>query len=130
MDGKAPAQTRARYDRPTRIYDLQGAVLERFAFRPWQRRLWSQIRGLRALEVGVGRDRNAPYYPEEAWVTALDLSDGMIARALTRMQKRAANADLDLVEAGRLAFPSGMFDAPWAASFSVRCQTPSWGSES
>ena len=100
MDEKAPAQTRARYDRPTRIYDLQAAVLERSAFRPWQRRLWSQIRGLRVLEVGVGTDRNAPYYPEGARVTAVDLSDDMMARALTRMQKLAANADLDLGDAG------------------------------
>ena len=54
MDDKATTRTKARYNRIAPVYDLMEAVIERFAFRQWRERLWSQVDGNRVLEVGVG----------------------------------------------------------------------------
>jgi phosphatidylethanolamine/phosphatidyl-N-methylethanolamine N-methyltransferase len=122
VDEKATAQTKARYDRLAPIYDLQEAVLERFAFRHWRKKLWRQVEGERVLEVGVGTGKNAPYYPKGAQVTAVDLSDKMLARARQRMQELSTNADLVLADAQRSAFANAVFDT--AVATFVFCSVP------
>lgn len=98
------------------------AIIERFAFRRWRGRLWSQVDGNRILEVGVGTGKNILYYPMGVQITAVDLSDKMLERAQRRVQELDIEADLCLMDAQRLAFPDAAFDA--AVGAFVFCSVP------
>ncbi len=58
IDAKATAQTKSRYNRIVRIYDLTEALSER-TFKLWREKLWSNASG-NILEVGVGTGKNFP----------------------------------------------------------------------
>jgi ubiquinone/menaquinone biosynthesis C-methylase UbiE len=116
------AVTRARYDRIAPVYDLVEALMERAAFRSWRARAWAQVSGGRVLEVGVGTGKNMPYYPPEAQVIAVDLSDRMLQRARRRAARLGQPVDLRLMDAQALDFPDGAFDAV-VATF-VFCSVP------
>ncbi len=122
IDIRQTALTRARYDRLARVYDLMEALIERFSFRRWRARLWSRVRGERILEVGVGTGKNMPFYPPEAQVTAVDLSEKMLAQAQERTQQLDLEVDLRLMDVQHLDFPDDSFDAA-VASF-VFCSVP------
>ena len=83
------AATRARYNRLAPIYDAMEFMAER-RFKPWRRKLWSLMPAGQVLEVGVGTGKNIPYYPASAHVTAVDLSDGMLAQARERARSVSA----------------------------------------
>lgn len=122
MKDEATRRTQTRYNRIAPIYDLMETALERFTFRQWRKRLWHQVEGRRILEVGVGTGKNLPYYPEGSRVTAIDLSDKMLARAQRRSQWLDVEVDLALMDAQHLAFFDEVFDAA-VASF-VFCSVP------
>jgi ubiquinone/menaquinone biosynthesis C-methylase UbiE len=98
------------------------AVVERLAFRRWRKRLWSHVDGGRVLEVGVGTGKNIPYHPPGARITAVDISERMLERAKERAQDLTADVDLAQMDAERLAFPDGAFDA--AVATFVFCSVP------
>jgi len=114
--------TRARYNRIAAIYDLMEAFIERTAFAAWRQRLWAGVPAGRVLEVGVGTGKNLPYYPAGAQVTAIDLSERMLERARRRATDLGVRVDLRLMDAQRLAFPAGAFDA--AVATFVFCSVP------
>lgn len=118
----ATAKTQGRYNRIAPIYDLMEALIERLGYGPWRERLWSQVEGERILEVGVGTGKNMPYYPRGTRVTAVDLSEGMLAQARRRVQELAPEADLSLMDAQRLAFADAIFDLALATF--VFCSVP------
>lgn len=122
MGQNATEKTKARYDRIAPIYDLMEAVVERLAFRRWRKRLWSHVDGGRVLEVGVGTGKNIPYHPPGARITAVDISERMLERAKERAQDLTADVDLAQMDAERLAFPDGAFDA--AVATFVFCSVP------
>jgi ubiquinone/menaquinone biosynthesis C-methylase UbiE len=119
---KATTRTQSRYNRIAPVYDLMEVVIERFAFRQWRERLWSQVDGNRVLEVGVGTGKNVPHYPKGVQIAAVDLSDKMLERARRRVQALDSEADLRLMDAQRLAFPDAAFDA--AVATFVFCSVP------
>jgi phosphatidylethanolamine/phosphatidyl-N-methylethanolamine N-methyltransferase len=122
MDDRATIQTQSRYNRIAPVYDLMEAIVERFAFRRWRERLWSQVDGNRVLEVGVGTGKNIPHYPRGVQITAVDLSDKMLERARRRVQALDSEVDLRLMDAQKLAFPDAAFDA--AVATFVFCSVP------
>lgn len=120
-DERATARTRARYDRNARFYDLMESGVE-LKFAPWRKELWSRVRGERVLEAGVGTGKNIPYYPENAEITAVDLSPKMLERARKRTSRE--NVDVELLEADAqaLPFPDVSFDA--AVATFLFCSVP------
>ena len=122
MTRDAVRRTKARYDRIAPIYDRMEAVVEGLAFRRWRKRLWAHVDGGRVLEVGVGTGKNVPYYPGPARVTAVDISDRMLERARERARTLHSDVGLALMDAERLGFPDGMFDA--AVATFVFCSVP------
>ncbi len=78
------ATTRARYNRIALMYDAMEAFTERAAFGAWRQELWAAVPAGRVLEVGVGTGKNLSFYPPGAQMTAIDLSDRMLARARWR----------------------------------------------
>ena len=111
MKGKETAQTELRYNRIAPVYDLMEAPIEQWTFSRWRDRLWSQVDGKRILEVGVGTGKNIPYYPAGAQVTAVDLSEEMLARARRRAQELGVEVDLRLMDGQELEFPDATFHA-------------------
>lgn len=122
MEDKATTRTKSRYNRIAPVYDLMEVFIERFAFRPWRERLWSQVNGNRILEVGVGTGKNLPHYPRGIQITAVDLSDKMLKRARRRVQELDIEVDLCLMDAQRLALPDAALDA--AVATFVFCSVP------
>ena len=116
------AVTRARYNRIAPMYDTMEAFTERAAFGMWRRELWAAVPAGRVLEVGVGTGKNLPFYPSGALMTAIDLSDQMLARARRRAVELGAKVELRLMDAQHLEFPDGAFDA--AVATFVFCSVP------
>ena len=112
--------TRQKYNRNSRFYDLTEIPMELSLFRRWRKQLFKEIDGQRILEIGVGTGKNLKYYPEDATVIGIDLSEGMMdkARSLAR-EKGIALAQMD---AERLAFPDKSFDTVMATF--VFCSVP------
>ncbi len=114
--------TRKRYNRIAPLYDCMEAFVEQRRFRAWRRLLWSRVPIGHLLEVGVGTGKNMPYYPPGATVTALDLSERMLARAQARSRALGLNVDLHVMDVQHLAFPAATFDA--AVATFVFCSVP------
>jgi phosphatidylethanolamine/phosphatidyl-N-methylethanolamine N-methyltransferase len=122
IDPQLTALTRTRYDRLAPIYDWLEAFAEAFNFRRWRERLWDQVKGQKILEVGVGTGKNMPYYPPQAHVTAIDLSDRMVDRARRKAQQLGLEVEVREMDAQRLDFPDDSFDA--AVATFVFCSVP------
>ena len=113
---------RKRYDRLAALYDAMEWPLEKMRFGGWRSRLSSCIGGSRALEIGVGTGKNMRYYPPAASITAIDVSDKMLARARRHAIKKELSVELLQMDAQRLAFPDDSFDIVFATF--VFCSVP------
>lgn len=69
--------------------------------------------GPRVLEAGVGTGLALGYYPAHAEVFGIDLSEDMLRRAQMKVDKHGLRhvKSLQVMDATRLEFPDGMFDA-------------------
>ncbi len=114
--------TQKRYDRQARFFDLTEAPVELFLFRRLRNRLWSEVRGPRVLEVGVGTGKNVAHHPRGSRSVAIDLSPRMLDRAADRASRSGQEIDLVLADAQNLPFRDGVFDA--AGATFVFCSVP------
>lgn len=107
---KETAVTRSRYDCIAPIYDALEWVME-FRFHHWRRDLWRDVTSQeRILELGVGTGKNIPYYPANAPITAVDISERMLERAKKKAARLGRKVDLEVADAQFLPFPNGAFD--------------------
>lgn len=111
-----------RYDRLAWIYDTMEYPMERMAARKWRERLFSRLEGLNILEVGVGTGKNLSYYPPGKWVTGIDISEKMLARAREKANFLSRPIALMRMDVQALEFPDHYFDA--AVSTFVFCSVP------
>src|SRR3972149_1734918 len=103
---------RKRYNRAARFYDLEQAVGERLLFGRLRKQLWERVpRQATVLEVGVGTGINMRHYPPDARVTAIDISEKMLARARMRAERLGITAALDQMDAQHLEYEDASFDA-------------------
>ncbi len=121
IDQHATAVTRARYQRLSSFYDAMQARSEK-RFRPWRKKLWGMACGPRILEIGVGTGKNMPYWPNDAQMTAIDLTPGMLDIARQHAKNLDVSANLRLGDAQALDFPDASFDTI-VATF-VFCSVP------
>ena len=118
------AQTvRSRYNRVARVYDLEQLFEEPIAFGRLRKALWADAPAIGSiLEVGVGTGVNMRHYPPGAKMTAIDISDRMLAKARGRAERTQVRVDLGLMDAQHLDFADGTFDAVVATC--VFCSVP------
>jgi phosphatidylethanolamine/phosphatidyl-N-methylethanolamine N-methyltransferase len=104
----------AVFERLAPIYDLLYGV----TLAPGRRHAMARLApgpGESILEIGVGTGLSAVQYPRGCRVAAIDLSADMIERARARLARRGvAHVALCRMDAGRLAFADGQFDAVYA----------------
>lgn len=110
------------YDRHSSRYDITQWPMEVFALGRLRRRLWDQAQGERILEVGVGTGRNFAHYQAQSRVVAVDLSPGMLRRAVKRAERMGREVDFVLADAERLPFRDQVFDTVTATC--VFCSVP------
>lgn len=122
-DSSATDATRRRYQRLSPFYDAMEGLAER-RYRPWRTKLWSQVPGLRVLEVGIGTGKNMQFYPAGISITGIDLTPGMLQRAKKRASdlRLESRVELNLDDVQQLDFPDGKFDSV-VATF-VFCSVP------
>ena len=104
----------AVYARLTPVYDLifgaplqpgRVAAVRQMGIRP----------GDRVLEVGAGTGINAPLYPRDCHVTAIDLSAPMLERARRRIARQGlAHVELLEQDAAQMTFADDFFDSVYA----------------
>ncbi len=112
-----------RYNRVARFYDFEQAVGMGLIFRSLRRELWRRAPETgRILEIGVGTGINMQHYPPRAEMTAVDISEKMLARASKRAAKLGRAADLRIMDAQHLEFDDASFDA--VAATCVFCSVP------
>lgn len=102
---------KAAYRRYARAYDLLfGPVLQ--GGRKMAIKALDMSPGNRVLEVGVGTGLSLPLYPRNVNVTAIDLSEDMIAKARQCVSRKGlSNVEAVLeMDAERMTFPDNHFD--------------------
>lgn len=120
IDEKATAQIKAKYSSIAPLYDFLEAPMERLFHARFRRYLFSKVPSCRVLELGVGTGRNLPYYPQDARITAVDISPAMLKRA--RSRSGAQRATFFEMDAQALEFADESFDMV-VATF-VFCSVP------
>ncbi len=114
--------TKEKYNRIARWYDLFELVIELLAFAHWRKHLFKLIKRKEVLEVGVGTGKNLRYYPIDAKVTAIDFSEKMLKYAKQRAAKIGLDANLKNMDVQALQFESNSF--PNVIATFVFCSVP------
>lgn len=121
MDARLIEVTRYRYQRISGWYDWMSLPLERKLL-PWRKRIWELARGPKILEVGVGTGRNLPLIPRDVSVTGIDLTPGMLEKAVHRAAELGLKIDLLIGDVQKLDFDDASFDNVVATC--VFCSVP------
>jgi phosphatidylethanolamine/phosphatidyl-N-methylethanolamine N-methyltransferase len=102
------------YSKLTPVYDiLFGPILQAGRVQAIAR--MNLQPGNRVLEVGAGTGINAPLYPRDSHVTAVDLSSSMLEKARERIARLGlGNVRLLEADAAHLTFANDSFDAVYA----------------
>src|SRR3989338_4149047 len=99
-----------KFNRTSMFYDIVDYPFERFRYRKLRQRIWKGLSGS-VLDAGVGTGCNIPFYPDEAKVIGIDISEGMLAKARKKTAQLGKNADLRKASVYQLPFPDETFDA-------------------
>jgi len=121
-DSRSTDKTRKRYNRIAAFYDQMEWFVEKNVFRNWRKALWQKIKAEKILEIGVGTGKNIPFYPPTSDLTAVDLSEGMMTKAVSRAEQLDRAVDFHLMDVESLTFPADSFDA--AVATFVFCSVP------
>lgn len=121
-EDRATEATRKRWNRTALLYDPLMVLIEGLRLRKWRQLLWSKVESSRVLEIAVGTGKNFPYYPADAEITAVDLSEGMLERARNRARRLGVEVRLQQMDVQHLEFEDDTFDTV-AATF-VFCSIP------
>lgn len=113
--------TRNRYQRNSGWYDAMAPLQEK-KFLPWRKKMWKLAVGPKILEVGVGTGRNLPLIPSNVEVTGIDLTPGMLEKAVRRASQLGVKIELQIGDVQQLKFADASFDNVVATC--VFCSVP------
>lgn len=121
-NSKSTDITRRRYNRIASVYDQMEWFVEKNIFRKWRKLLMDQVKGEKVLEIGVGTGKNIPYYPPKTNISAIDLSENMLAMAVRQADNISRSVDFQVMDVESLTFPDNSFDTALATF--VFCSVP------
>ena len=98
-----------KYNRFSVVYNLFEWPVEKLLFSRWRKKIISTAKG-NVLEVGAGTGKNLPYYSKKAKVTGIDISKGMLDKAIKKNNKLKTNCRLLLMDAENMKFRNNSFD--------------------
>ena len=111
----------AKYNITAWLYDILDYPWE-LQYRRWRPILLKNVRGT-VLEAGVGTGRNLKYYHPNVKLTAFDLSEEMLKKAIKRGRSAACEIEFLQEDATIMeSIPSGHFD--WVFSTFLCCVMP------
>jgi ubiquinone/menaquinone biosynthesis C-methylase UbiE len=102
-------RVRRIWDREAKRFDRCIAFFERFLFRGDREWVCSQAKG-DVLEVAVGTGRNFEFYPDDVWITGVELSPRMAELASERAAVLGRAVDVRIGDAQTLEFADESFD--------------------
>ena len=121
MDAAETIRVKRKYDKASYAYDIMELLQEKLLYSRWREMASRHLRG-RTLEVGVGTGKNIKYYPKNASVVAIDVSEKMLRKAARRARKLGLDVKFIAMDAQKLAFKEGVFDS--TLSTFVFCSVP------
>lgn len=98
-----------KFDRTSRFYNLVDWPFERFRYRKIRKRIWEGLSG-KILDAGVGTGCNIPFYPSNACVVGIDLSQGMLEKAKKKANALGKTVELKKANVYQLPFSDKTFD--------------------
>ena len=102
-------RVRRVYNESAATYDRKIQVPERLLFGSGRQWATSLAAG-RTLEIAAGTGRNLPHYVPHVALTAIDLSEQMLALAQQRAARLARDVDFHVADAQALPFVDASFD--------------------
>lgn len=111
------------YDRIAPVYDLFEAPMDWLGGRDRRARVVGGADG-DVLEVGVGTGRNLEWYPDDARVTGIDISERMLERARKRALELEREVDLRVADVETLPYETGSFDSVTATCVFCSVEDP------
>lgn len=109
MPGSETERVNRIWDRVAPVYDKRIGFFERRLFQGGREWVCSRARG-KTLEIAVGTGRNLALYGENVELTAIELSEQMLALARARSAELGRDFDLRTGDAQALDFPDESFD--------------------
>ncbi len=98
-----------QYNAFAKWYDLTDGLAGYLGLRRLRRRLLAKASGT-VLEIAVGTGLNLPRYQHDMDLTAIDLSQEMLARARKKAAKLKMHIDFAIMDGELLGFPDSHFD--------------------
>ena len=106
----AAGDARATYRRIAPFYDFLDGSFERRRYAPIRGDMFAGLAG-RILDAGIGTGCNIPYYPPDADVIGIDLSEAMLARARRRRDAHGRDVPMAAMSVLGTGFADASFDA-------------------
>lgn len=104
-------QTREKWDRVAKTFDLMSRWGPELRWRPAKRRLFSKMRpDANILFVALGTGLDVLCFPPGRRITAIDISPEMLKRAQPRLDAYEGEIDARLQDVTQLDFPDEHFD--------------------
>ena len=97
------------YDKYAHWYDFVERFPELLGLNRVRKKLFREASG-NLLEVAAGTGNNLRHYPKDCKITLIDLSRGMLKRALQKAGKHKLRVSMQEMDAERLGFSDNAFD--------------------
>ncbi len=103
-----------KWDRISKFYQWSNGAAEK-RWEKSKKDLFSHMGDGRILFLAIGIGSEIRLFPENKWITAIDVSSGMLARAAVKAAEYRGSIKLMQMDARRLSFPSNSFDQVFTA---------------
>ena len=102
--------TKAKWDKASANFDLMAGYGPEKRWEPAKRRLFSQMGDGRILFLAIGTGLDVPFFPPGRKITGIDISDGMIEKAKSRVAEYDGEIELRQMDVHEMPYEDGEFD--------------------
>ena len=102
--------TKAKWDKAAANFDVMAGYGPEKRWEPYKRALFSKMGDGRILFLAIGTGLDVPFFPPGRDITGIDISDGMIEKARTRVDRYQGNIELQQMDVHEMPFPDDHFD--------------------